>query len=216
MEIELVSFELCPFVQRAVIMLREKQLAFEIKYIDLQQAPEWFLAISPMGKVPLLRWNGEVLFESAVICEFLNESYPPSFHPESALQRAKHRAYVEFSSFLLGVEYAASLAKTAENYTKQRALLQQELAKLEPQLTADGHFDHCELCLVDVAFAPFFMRLALLDQAMTHYSLASLPKIAAWSTRLLALPSVQGSVIPKFEERYFTYFKAQEAYFANC
>ena len=216
MEIELISFELCPFVQRAVIMLREKQLPFAIKYIDLQQPPAWFLEISPTGKVPLLRWNGEVLFESVVICEFLNESYPPSLHPESALARAKHRAYVEFSSFLLGVQYAASLAKTAEEYAKQRAILQQELAKLETHLNDNAHFDGYEFCLVDVVFAPLFMRLELLDQATPENSLSSLPKMAAWSARLLAMPSVQGSVIPEFKARYVAYFKALGSYFAGA
>src|SRR5512143_528618 len=50
----LVSFKLCPFVQRSVIMLKEKHVDFDITYIDLDNPPDWFKAISPFGKVPLL------------------------------------------------------------------------------------------------------------------------------------------------------------------
>lgn len=214
MKLELISFELCPFVQRAVIMLQYKGIPFEIQYIDLRQPPAWFLEISPTGKVPVLRCDGEVLFESAVICEFLNESYAPSLHPENALKRAKHRAYIEFSSSLMGIMYATSLSKTETEYTEQRTTLQQELAKLEPFLTEEGYFEGYELCLVDVTIAPLFMRLALLDQAVP-LNLPELPKIKMWSNRLLALPAVQNSVIPEFATRYFAYFKAQDSYFTT-
>lgn len=214
MELELISFELCPFVQRAVIMLRYKEIPFKIQYIDLRQPPAWFLEISPTGKVPVLRCDGEVLFESAVICEFLNESYAPSLHPESALKRAKHRAYIEFSSSLMGMMYATSLSKTEAEYIKQRKMLQQELAKFEPFLTAEGYFEGFELCLVDVTIAPLFMRLALLDHAVP-LELPELPKIKAWSDRLLALPAVQNSVIPEFTTRYVAHFNAQGSYFAT-
>jgi len=214
-KLELISFELCPFVQRAVILLRYKQIPFEIRYIDLRQPPEWFLALSPSGKVPLLRCDDEVLFESAVICEFLNESYPPSLHPETALRRAKHRAYIEFSSSLMGLMYATCLAQTEAEYIKQRTGLQQELAKLAAHVNADGYFDGEQFCLVDVTIAPLFMRLGLLDQAVPLTSLVNLPQITAWSTRLLALPWVQHSVTPEFSTRYFAHFQAQAAYFAT-
>jgi glutathione S-transferase len=195
-------------------MLRQKQIPFKIQYIDLNQPPPWFLAISPTGKVPLLRCDGEVLFESAVICEFLNESYPPSYHPEAAIPRAKHRAYIEFASTLIGLQYATSLAKTLVEYTQQRETLQRELAKLEPLVNAEGYFEGYEFCLVDVAFAPLFMRLAVLDHAVP-LTLTALPNIAAWRNRLLSLPSVQGSVIPEFTARFKARFAAQAAYFAT-
>lgn len=65
--IELISFKTCPFVQRSVITLKEKGIDFKTTYIDLAEKPAWFLAISPLGKVPVLKIGDEVLFESAVI-----------------------------------------------------------------------------------------------------------------------------------------------------
>ena len=68
MDFELISFKLCPFVQRAAIILLFKKIPFRTSYIDLANPPDWFRAISPFGKVPVLRLDETtVLFESSVI-----------------------------------------------------------------------------------------------------------------------------------------------------
>src|ERR1700738_3749283 len=99
--LELVSHHLCPYVQRAVIALTEKGAAFRRVYVDLANRPDWFTAISPLGKVPLLRGDDEVLFECAVIGHYLDETITPQLHPAEAVARAKHRAWVEFASATL-------------------------------------------------------------------------------------------------------------------
>ena len=109
--IELISFNLCPFVQRSVITLLKKGVDFKITYIDLADKPDWFLKISPLGKVPVLRYGDEVLFESAVINEFLDEITPGSLLPSLPLEKAKQRAWVEFSSGALVDQYLMSVAK---------------------------------------------------------------------------------------------------------
>jgi glutathione S-transferase len=77
-ELQLVSHKLCPYVQRAVIALAEKQVPFERIDIDLGTKPDWFNTISPLRKVPVLRIGGgvseTVLFESNVICEYIEEA----------------------------------------------------------------------------------------------------------------------------------------------
>ena len=94
----LVSHPLCPYVQRAAISLTEKGVPFERIDIDLADKPDWFKAISPLGKVPLLRVqrNGEetVIFESAVILEFLEETQANPLHPVDAYARALKQRYV--------------------------------------------------------------------------------------------------------------------------
>ena len=106
----LVSHALCPYVQRVAIVLHEKGLPFERRTIDLARKPAWFLAISPLGKTPVLQVRGHSLFESAVICEYLDEVAMPALHPQDPLQRARHRAWMEFGSTVLngiGAFYAA-------------------------------------------------------------------------------------------------------------
>ena len=67
--LKLISHRLCPYVQRAVIAQTEKGVAFERIDIDLADKPDWFLAISPLGRTPVLQAGNTAIFESAVILE---------------------------------------------------------------------------------------------------------------------------------------------------
>ena len=112
MQLELISHALCPFVHRAAIMLREKGVAFTRRNVDLKAKPEWFLAISPRGKVPVLVADGVALFESAAICEFLDETHPPRLIADDPFVRARQRAWVEVASDLLLAHYRQMTAAT--------------------------------------------------------------------------------------------------------
>ena len=83
-------------MQRAVIILRAKQIEFEVTYINLRDKPDWFLEISPHGKVPVLVVDDSPLFESNAIAEFLDETVPPRLHPSDPVKRARNRAWTDF------------------------------------------------------------------------------------------------------------------------
>ena len=69
--IKIVSFKICPFVQRVTALLEAKGIPYEIEYISLKVKPQWFLDISPTGQVPMLvTEQGEALFESDSIMEY--------------------------------------------------------------------------------------------------------------------------------------------------
>ncbi|MFA7618432.1 MAG: glutathione S-transferase family protein [Thiohalomonadaceae bacterium] len=197
---ELVSFVLCPFVQRSVIVLREKEIDFDITYIDLAAPPPWFRVISPMGKVPLLRVGEVVLFESAVIMEYLDETNPPSLQPADPLLRAKNRAWTEFASNLLGTQYRLSMARDEEEFERQRSALAADLARLEPHVRGP-FFNGSGFALVDAAFAPFFQRLDLLEQWHALRLLDGLPNLQAWQQVLLSRPSLKKSVVEDFAQQ---------------
>ncbi len=61
--LKLISHKLCPYVQRAVISLTEKGTAFERIDVDLANKPDWFLAISPLGRTPVLQVGDTAIFE---------------------------------------------------------------------------------------------------------------------------------------------------------
>ena len=106
----LASHALCPYVQRAAVVLREKGVPFERRWVDLAHKPAWFTAVSPLGKTPVLLVGDEAVFESAVICEYLDETLAPRLHPEEPLARARHRGWMEFGSQVLntiGAYYTA-------------------------------------------------------------------------------------------------------------
>src|SRR6185436_9705066 len=157
----LISHHLCPYVQRAAIALAEKGVAFERVYVDLAAKPDWFKAVSPLGKVPVLRVTqagGEEtsIFESAVILEYLEETSPSPLHPGDALQRARHRGWIEFGSQVLngiGRFYSATERATFE---RERAALETMFARLEEELEEGPFFAGENFSLVDAAFAPVF------------------------------------------------------------
>ena len=72
-KLTLISHPLCPYVQRVAIALAEKSLPFTRIDIDLAAKPDWFLAISPLGKTPVLKVGDAAIFESAVILEYLED-----------------------------------------------------------------------------------------------------------------------------------------------
>ncbi len=200
MSLELISFKLCPFVQRAVIALKEKEAAFDITYIDLMDPPEWFKEISPLGKVPLLKVDGEVLFESAVISEYIDETTEGILHPQDPLQRARHRGWIEFASSCLEVIYTINTTESEETYDESLQTMRERLARIEETAVDESGplFSGEAFSLVDAAFAPLFMRLDLLRKLVDFDALQGLPKVAAWSEALLQRSSVQQSVVEEF------------------
>lgn len=195
-------------MQRAVVLLNEKGVEYDVTYIDLKNKPEWFLRISPLGKVPVLKVGEAVLFESAVICEYLDEVHPPPLHPADPLQKAINRAWVEFSSELFGALYRLYLAGDEKEFEQRRAEARDKLSRLDGQL-ADGPFFNGELfSLLDAAIAPAFMRIALMEESRPMGLLDSLPKVQRWSEALLARDSVRHSVVPEFPDLFREYLVA--------
>lgn len=213
MAYQLISFVLCPYVQRSVITLKEKGVPFEITYIDLNNPPEWFPAISPMGKVPVLRVDGDrVLFESAVINEYLDETNPPPLHPQDPWRRAHNRAWIEFGSNLLGRQYRMLTAPDEEGYVRERDGLLADLRHLENQLGDGPFFNGAAFSLADAAYAPLFLRLAIIERCCPQGLLEPTPGSRAWSEALLVRPSVRESVVADFEAQFCQRFAMMGGY----
>ncbi|MET0094510.1 MAG: glutathione S-transferase family protein [Sedimenticola sp.] len=212
MSLELVSFVICPFVQRAVITLREKGVSFEVTYIDVENPPDWFKEISPFGKVPLLKVDGEVLFESAIINEYLDEIHPPALHPDDPLTRAKHRGWIEFGSNLLFEQVKLILAKDEDEFQQQRESLGGSFARLAQEVSDGPFFSGSDFSLVDAAYAPLFMRFELLRQKRPDLEEILPTRLQNWSRNLLAHPSVKSSVTDDFEAQYIAFFQAKGSY----
>ena len=199
MKLELISFKICPFAQRGVITLKYKGAEFTVTYIDLSDPPDWFKAISPFGKVPLLRVDDrEVLFESAVIDEFLDEITPGSMLPEDPLIRGLDRSWIEFGTACLVDLSGVIHAKDEETYEKKWDALKEKLGWLEKQLKEPPYFNGADLSLVDFAYAPLFMRTRLLGIDEALHGEQDCPKLTAWANELLALPAVEDSVVVDF------------------
>jgi glutathione S-transferase len=205
MKIKLVSFLLCPFVQRAVITLKEKHIAFTLEYIDLTSPPDWFQRLSPLGKVPLLQVDDEVLFESAVIIDYLDEVFEPRLHPTEPLKRAQHRAWIEYGSGLLMDQHAVCVAGDRAEYEEKSKQFRQNLSRLVSPIEA-GLFGREGFSLVDAAYAPLFMRMSILSELEVEGSERLPACLTDWATSLLQRPSVADSVVKDFALRYIEFF----------
>lgn len=213
---QLISFETCPFVQRSVITLLEKGVDFDVTYIDLANKPEWFLKISPFGKVPVLKVGDEVLFESAVINEYLNEVYPPDMHPENPLQKAKNRAWIEFESGLNMAMFQWAMAPDEKEYLEKQQKMIEQMERVEEQLGDGPFFNGEKFSLIDTAFAPFYMRMRILEEKLKLGIMDKFPKQQAYSTALLAKESVQKSVKPDtISVKFINYVKEKPVYMAS-
>ena len=207
-KLRLVSFNLCPFVRRSVITLIKKNVDFEIDYIDLADKPDWFMKLSPMGKVPVLQVGDKVLFESAVINEYLDETTEPHLHPVDPLAKAENRAWIEFGSSLIGALYMMANAKDAEGLQKQIAVLKSGLARIEGILGEGPFFNGPEFSLVDTSYAPAFSQIDEMQSLKSFELLDDTPKVKAWSAALLAEEAVQLSVTPNYGELYKGWLKS--------
>jgi len=192
--LKLISHKLCPYVQRAVIALAEKGVAFERIDIDLAEKPWWFLALSPLGKTPVLLVGETPIFESAVILEYLEETQPFQLHPADPLVRAEHRGWIEFSSAVLNDIAGLYAAKDEASFKAKTAQLEQKFARLEARLKAAPWFDGESFSLVDAVFGPVFRYFDVFDEIADFGILADKPKLAHWRRSLAARPSVRSAV----------------------
>ena len=197
----LVSHGLCPYVQRAAIALEEKGVAFERIDIDLDNKPDWFKAISPLGKVPLLKVGDAVIFESAVIVEYLEETQPHPLHPADPLKRAEHRAWMEFGSAILADIWGFYTAPDEAALQAKARTLTDKFVRLEQRLGDGPCFDGSGFSLVDAVFAPVFRYFDLFERIGDFGILEGKPKLASWRKALAQRPSVVRAVAPDFQER---------------
>ena len=184
----LVSFKTCPWVQRAAIVLREKNVDFEFRHIEPDNRPDWFLAISPHKKVPVLRVDDRVsLFESNAIAEYLDETVLPRLHPEDAVERAVNRAWTDYVPTFAEVVTATAYADTEADYNKAAEKIPVPFERLEKALAKQGsgpYFNGAKYSLVDAAYAPFLQRYFFLDGVKKLGHIETFPRLKAWGAAL--------------------------------
>jgi glutathione S-transferase len=218
--LRLISHKLCPYVQRAVIVATEKNIPFERIDIDLTNKPEWFLALSPTGKVPLLEVEGEdarghVIFESAVIAEYLDEiGEGERLLPSDPLERARERAWVEIGALALADIYRLYTAKGETSFETERKQVDAKLQRLEREFTGPW-FSGEKFGLVDAAFGPVFRYLDVFDWRLGRPPIERSPKIRAWSEALAARPSVRAAVGDDYAEWLIDFVVSKQSYLGD-
>ncbi len=210
--LELISHPLCPYVQRAVIVLSEKQVGFERVDIDLSDKPAWFIALSPTGKTPMLVVDeAHALFESAAIVEYLDESYGPALMPTDPIKRARSRAWIEFASGTLAEIAGLYVASTDSAFANKCSALERRFVQINDALDAPW-FAGKQFGLVDVAFAPVFRYLDAFESLADLKLMAGLVQLSDWRDALAERPSVKRAVAPDYPARLEKFLLARDSH----
>jgi glutathione S-transferase len=213
MTLTLISHDLCPYVQRVAIAMYEKGIGFERISIDLHAKPDWFLQISPRGKVPVLLLDDAVLFESNAICEFIEDTQAgPKLHPTDPIPRAQHRAWMEFASATLADIWGLETATEFDPFEAKRLMVAEKILWVEKAIGPGPYFNGTEFSYVDAAFAPIFRYFDLFEKLAELALFDDTPKVRKWRATLTARPSVQQAVTTDYALLLHQFLERRDAY----
>ena len=199
--------------------MRAKEMEFEVTYLERGETPDWLLAISPHGLVPVLKVDDDALFESNAIVEYLDETIEPQLHPKDPIKRAHNRAWTDFVPECSRVFGQFNYAKSKEVQTVALKKLSEMVAKLEGAIDRergnDGpYFNGDTLCLVDAAYAPFLQRFGMVEKLVNSGLLREFPLVKTWSDALMENEFVKNSLPPDFDKVFKENLIYRETYAA--
>ena len=215
--LKVISFKICPFVQRITGMLEAKNIPYEIEYISLSNKPQWFLDISPNGQVPVLVTdNGAALFESDAIAEYLEEAYPALQAGLTAEQKALNRAWSYLGSKQYLVQCPAQRSTDAQTLKERTEKLAAAFAKVEKVLGEHRFFNSDTLGMVDLAWLPVLHRAHIIHEKTGYDFLAGFPKVQAWQAALMETGLAEQTVSDDFMEHFSRYYLSEDTFLGRC
>jgi len=195
----LVSFRICPFVARAQIVAREKNIELKTDYIDLNHKPEWFLKMSPTGTVPGLIFQDAFIFESTVIAEFIDELTDGSHFPENAVQKHLNKSWISYASTLIQHQYGQMIAPNQESFDMARSMLAGAMQAIEKTLKPKPYYNGAEFHVIDAAYAPVLYRLLLMKEKFGDTLVDDFPAVTDWARAVCNRPSVKTFLNDEFD-----------------
>ncbi len=209
--VTLISHHLCPYVQRVAIVLAEKAIPFERHYVELTATPDWFLGCTQLSKTPVLLVEQQHIYESGVICEYLDNTVVPCLHPQDTVQRTQHQAWVEFGTLILNLIGNFYTAPDEKQLLASAGELAGKFARIELVLKQGPYFAGAQFCMVDAAFAPIFRYFDLFDQIGDFDVFDLTPKVRAWRRQLAQRSSVQNAVQSDYMGRLRQFLLARDS-----
>ena len=211
--LKIVSFKICPFVQRVTALLEAKSVPYEVEYIDLGDKPDWFLEMSPHGQVPLLiAEDGRVLFESDAIAEYVDEVTGAPLSAEDPVTRAQDRAWSALASKLYMPQCGAMRSDSESALSAATASFAASLEKIESRLGEGPFADGDDLGMVDLAWISILHRFEIIERHSGYDFLAGFPKVKRWQRALLDTGIAQQAVSVDFEDRFADFYLSPDTF----
>ena len=150
------------YSQRVRLVLAEKGVAVDVIDVDPNNMPEDLAGLNPYNSLPTLVDRDLVLYESAVIMEYLDERFPhPPLLPVYPVARAQSRLFI----YRIQRDWCSAVdlilaGKSKENVVeKARKELRESLVSIAPIFSEKPYFMSDEFTLVDCCVAPILWRL---------------------------------------------------------
>ena len=152
--------------------------------MDLKHKPKDLLELNPYAKVPVLVDGAGVIYESAIVNEYLDEKYPGMrLMPSNPLQRAKARIWIDF--FNSRIHPAAHDITHDKEPDLARERMNKHLKTLELEIS-DKRFIVGDYSLADVTFIPFYVRRERYQVIID----SRFPNLKRWGEDLIRRPAV--------------------------
>ena len=210
---KIVSYKICPFVQRVTALLEAKNISYDVEYIDLSNKPDWFLGASPHGQVPILYTeDGCVLFESDAIVEYIEEVTEIPLFPSEPVEKAKDRAWAYLASKNYVLQCSMQRSADAKTLRERAKKLNTAFAKIEPNLGDSSFVRGKNIGMVDIAWLPMLHRASIIEAYSGYDLLEHFPRIKEWQKAILETGLAEKSVADDFEERFTAFYLAESTY----
>jgi glutathione S-transferase len=198
--VHVVGSYVSPYVRKVLACLHVKGIRYEIDPIVPFFGNERFSKLSPLRRIPVLVDDRVTLFDSSVICQYLEDRHPtPPFYPDDVVDRARARWLEEFADTRLGDVFIWRLfnqrvirpfvwGEPTDDALVTRTLdedVPSVLDYLETQAPSDGFLFGDRLSIADASIACFFRNAAF---ARFRIDATRWPRTAALVDRTLASP----------------------------
>nr|XP_057914898.1 glutathione S-transferase omega-1-like isoform X2 [Doryrhamphus excisus] len=203
----------CPFAQRTRLVLNAKGIKHQIVNINLRDKPEWFLKKIPQGLVPILETTAEeLIWESPIACEYLDDVYPGrKLLPSTPLEKAQQKMLLEKFSKIPPSTYKIALGRhkgedvsgLVDELREKFGQLNEDLAKKKSKF-----FGGDSITMIDYMMWPWFERLEVFK---VKDCLDGAPELKMWVEHMSEDPVVQasGHSVDTYQAYYQTYLEAK-------
>ncbi|XP_038152508.1 glutathione S-transferase omega-1-like [Cyprinodon tularosa] len=203
--LRLYSMRFCPFAQRTRLVLHAKGIKFDTININLKDKPDWFLEKNPYGLVPVIETPaGEVVFESMITSEYLDEVYPEKkLLPATPFGKAKQRMMLEhFSKIIPHFFKITSARRKGDDVSGLEAELKEKFTDLNNRLVKEKtrFFGGDTITLIDYMMWPFFERLEMFE---VQHCLNHTHELKKWTEYMLEDQAVKATMHSTDNHRVF-------------
>ena len=209
----IISYTICPFVQRVTALLEAKGIEYDLEFIELSNKPEWFLEVSPNGQVPVLVTDdGTALFESDAIVEYLEEAYPPLQPNVPLADKALNRAWSYLAAKNYLVQCSAQRSPDQAALDERGAKLGEAFDKIEKQLGQGPYFGGETIGMVDIAWLPLLHRADIIERRSGYDFIGDRPKLKEWQRNVLETGLAERSVPDGFETDFSGFYLSSQTF----